>query len=187
MVGIMADGIPIYGPRGKNNSAPTDLDECNGHASDLPFYHYHFTSRFPYSVQCLRGCLDGSLNPALDSGRCDVNTTLSARNNYTSITNTSVLYGGAGVNSTDWSGPACLLIFGFVIFIPGMLCGICMICANNISKWKDRPLSEQRDEDEEEEDDDDEDDDDLYEYYDDSDDEDETHKKIVEDEVIRKV
>ena len=60
LVGFMADSIPIYGPKGANGSLPEGLDQCNGHASDLPFYHYHFTSNYPYAVDCLWGQLDGS-------------------------------------------------------------------------------------------------------------------------------
>ena len=48
LVGFMADGIPIYGPAGTNGEAPSDLDACNGHASDdFDFYHYHMTSVYP--------------------------------------------------------------------------------------------------------------------------------------------
>lgn len=57
LVGFMADGIPIYGPRGNNGAIPTDLDTCNGHDSDLAFYHYHTTTDAPYVVQCLKGCV----------------------------------------------------------------------------------------------------------------------------------
>ena len=138
MAGIMADGIPIYGPKAANGGLPTDLDECGGHSSDLPFYHYHFTSIWPYSVKCLKGCLDGSFNSALNSGNCAVNASATLKSNFSSIANLTYSYGGAGVNSTDWSGPACLLIFGFIIFIPGMLCCICMMCGKNISKMHDK-------------------------------------------------
>lgn len=146
ITGFMADGIPIYGPRGRNGSAPSDLDACGGHSSDLPFYHYHFQATYPYSVGCLRGCLDGQFNDALD-GSCNVNTTATLASNYSTIANLTVRYGGVGVNSTDWSGPACLLIFGFIIFIPGMLCCICMMCAKSISKMHDKevPLGDQGD------------------------------------------
>ena len=57
IVGFLADGIPIYGPRGANGAIPSDLDECNGHDSDQPFYHYHATTNAPYLVQCLKGCV----------------------------------------------------------------------------------------------------------------------------------
>jgi hypothetical protein len=146
MVGIMADGIPIYGPRGGNGSAPVDIDECGGHVTDLPFYHYHFRSTFPYSVKCLKGCLDGNVDSDLQAS-CLVNSTATAASNYSSIANMTYTYGGSGVNSTDWSGPACLLIFGFIIFIPGMLCCICMMCGKRITKWHGAK-KEENDEDE---------------------------------------
>ena len=63
LFGFMADGIPIYGALGDNGVAPTDLDECNGHVDNShPFYHYHTTSNFayPYLVNCLKGCLNGT-------------------------------------------------------------------------------------------------------------------------------
>lgn len=45
--GIMADGIPIFGPRGDGGQVPSaddDLDECRGHVdAAYPFYHYHAT------------------------------------------------------------------------------------------------------------------------------------------------
>ena len=66
LVGFMADGIPIYGPFGENGIFPKDLDLCGGHFSDkYKFYHYHFQNKYPYSVNCLRGCLDGKFNKQL--------------------------------------------------------------------------------------------------------------------------
>jgi len=58
--GIMADGIPIFGPYGDNGIAPTNLDECGGHVDNTyPFYHYHLPNGliYPYTVTCLRGCI----------------------------------------------------------------------------------------------------------------------------------
>ena len=63
LVGFMADGIPIYGPKGDDGVVPTDLDECNGHTdSTHAFYHYHVASdyEYPYLVNCLRGKTDSS-------------------------------------------------------------------------------------------------------------------------------
>ena len=60
LAGFMADGIPIYGFNGKDGTPPADLDECNGHASDLGFYHYHASTTYPYTAECLKGCLEGS-------------------------------------------------------------------------------------------------------------------------------
>jgi hypothetical protein len=155
IAGIMADGIPIHGPKGKNGTLPLDLDICGGHSSDLPYYHYHFKSTFPYSVKCLRGCLDGKFADNLVSN-CDVNVTATAASNFSSLANLTIKYGGAGSNDTDWSGPACLLIFGFLIFIPGMLCCICMLCGKNISKMHDKKTAgEEGSEEDEDEDDND--------------------------------
>ena len=98
LFGIMADGIPIFGPLGEcvhtSSSAstlicphlyvhsvstvlyrialltsssgdygnlPGNLDECGGHADNThPWYHYHVPNKriFPYSLACLRGCVD---------------------------------------------------------------------------------------------------------------------------------
>jgi hypothetical protein len=49
----MYDGHPIYGPKGADGDLPSDLDDCNGHASDLDYYHYHMTSTYPYTVRGL--------------------------------------------------------------------------------------------------------------------------------------
>lgn len=60
LVGFMADGIPLYGFHGSDGLVPNNLDECNGHASDLGFYHYHATTTYPYTAECLMGCLHQS-------------------------------------------------------------------------------------------------------------------------------
>merc|ERR1719329_1561871 len=45
IAGWMANGIPIYGPRGDDGAVPTDLDVCNGHTDAThAFYHYHLTT-----------------------------------------------------------------------------------------------------------------------------------------------
>ena len=58
----MPDGIPLYGERDVGGRAPVGLDECGGHADpqghQRPWYHYHASRTFPYSVRCLAGCLD---------------------------------------------------------------------------------------------------------------------------------
>jgi hypothetical protein len=67
----MADGIPIYGPKGDGGVAPTDLDECGGHTDATnPFYHYHVTDAYksPYVVKCLVGCVFHNFgNPNLNN------------------------------------------------------------------------------------------------------------------------
>ena len=139
LVGWMADGIPIYGPYTTSGALPQDLDECGGHSSDdYSFYHYHYQPTFPYSVTCLRGCLDGSMNSKLNSGKyCDVNLTYTTTNN-SNLTNVidysyfqyySTSYGGSTINLPDWTGPITLLAFGFAVFIPACLCCICALCS----------------------------------------------------------
>lgn len=138
LVGFMADGVPIYGPLGAKGVAPTNLDICGGHSSDMPFYHYHFRSEFPYSVNCLKGCADGSMNKQINSGKCAVNTSTTATNNYATLEGTKVVYGGEGINSTNGTGPACLLSFGFLIFIPSTLCCFCISCGKQVSEMHDK-------------------------------------------------
>lgn len=60
LFGVMADSIPIYGPRGDGGKAPTDLDVCGGHVDKTHrFYHYHVqpSLKSPYTITCLRGCV----------------------------------------------------------------------------------------------------------------------------------
>ena len=56
-IGVMADGIAVYGPLDVDGKPPTDLDECGAHVdSEHPFLHYHVPSddngniKFPYGV-----------------------------------------------------------------------------------------------------------------------------------------
>ncbi len=60
LIGIMADGFPVYGPNGAGGTAATGLDECSGHDEATPefadgVYHYHLTDDAPYSLDCLHG------------------------------------------------------------------------------------------------------------------------------------
>ena len=128
----MADGIPIYGPYTEKKKFPKDLDNCGGHSSDdHSFYHYHFQNRYPYSVNCLRGCIDGSVNGKLSS-TCKQNIT--AKYDYSSLQNLQLAYGGAGVNHTNWTGPASLLSFGFFLFLPSAILCLCICCSSSESK-----------------------------------------------------
>jgi hypothetical protein len=93
--GYMADGIPIYGPRGDNGTIPTDLDACGGHASDggnNGMYHYHYRPinnvsmpdaatplsnpgaaiGYPYTVACLRGCIHDGLRTSLEAADASI-------------------------------------------------------------------------------------------------------------------
>ncbi|KAJ3330973.1 hypothetical protein HDU76_004373 [Blyttiomyces sp. JEL0837] len=63
LLGLMADGIPLFGPYGDDGKVPTDLDECNGHVdSTYNFYHYHIapTYHYPYLINCMKGCVNQS-------------------------------------------------------------------------------------------------------------------------------
>jgi hypothetical protein len=71
LIGFALDGIPLYGPRDVDGKLPTDLDTCNGHTDiEHPFYHYHATSNYPYTVGCFRGCVDDVTNSAFGSSTC---------------------------------------------------------------------------------------------------------------------
>jgi hypothetical protein len=79
LLGIMVDGVPLYGALGDGGAVPTDLDDCNGHRdTSNPFYHYHVTAnmQYPYLMNCLRGCLM--------SGSCVADASLPAMN-YDSV------------------------------------------------------------------------------------------------------
>lgn len=119
MVGFLLDGIPIYGPRGAQGLAPTDLDQCGGHASDLDFYHYHFKSQYPYSVDCLWGRTDGQSNAFLNNYDSCVES--SVQSNYSSISSMTYTYGGSGNNARDSVGCLTLISVGSVLFIYAIL------------------------------------------------------------------
>ncbi|CAI6005276.1 unnamed protein product [Closterium sp. NIES-64] len=75
LVGFLADGIPLYGPRGAGGALPSGLDECGGHVGDgsgsePAFYHYHVGSTAPYTVACLKGCVSSSDWGTLGSAFC---------------------------------------------------------------------------------------------------------------------
>ena len=99
LVGFMADGIPIYGPLGVDGLLPEGLDMCNGHASDLPFYHYHFTSDYPYSVDCLWGQLDGTWNSELyNLDSCEISD---VQYNYSALELPLTSFGGDGKGKSE--------------------------------------------------------------------------------------
>ncbi|CAI5520247.1 unnamed protein product [Closterium sp. Naga37s-1] len=75
LVGFLADGIPLYGPRGAGGELPSGVDECGGHVGDgsagePAFYHYHASSTAPYTVACLKGCVSSSDWGILGSASC---------------------------------------------------------------------------------------------------------------------
>jgi hypothetical protein len=120
LMGFMADGIPIYGPRGGSGEVPMDLDSCGGHAGDgVLFYHYHFQTSYPYSVECLSGCVPTSwskMNPSIQINPCDVDGL--TQYDYSSLAGFSTSYGGTGVNKkAPVGGPIELIVFGVVYLL----------------------------------------------------------------------
>lgn len=99
LVGFMADGIPIYGPRGGLPvDVPSDLDRCGGHSGDgIDFYHYHFTTTYPYSVECLHGCVSSDWHSSLSPNQCLTNNM--PQYDYSALAGYNVMYGGAGENA----------------------------------------------------------------------------------------
>ncbi|CAI7869809.1 unnamed protein product [Closterium sp. NIES-53] len=79
LLGFLADGIPLFGPRGAGGALPAGVDECGGHVGDgssgePAFYHYHASSTAPYTVACLRGCVSSSDWGTLGSASCSKST-----------------------------------------------------------------------------------------------------------------
>ncbi len=72
IIGVLADGFPIYGDKGENGVLVTnaDLDACSGHFGATPefpegIYHYHLATKndadsAPYSIDCYKGNVDAS-------------------------------------------------------------------------------------------------------------------------------
>jgi len=59
-IGVLLDGLPVYGPQDEDGSTPANLDGCNGHThatSDFPqgTYHYHIVPAPPYIAGCFHG------------------------------------------------------------------------------------------------------------------------------------
>ncbi|CAI5995009.1 unnamed protein product, partial [Closterium sp. NIES-65] len=75
LLGFLADGIPLFGPRAAGGALLAGLDECGGHVGDgssgeLAFYHYHASSTAPNTVACLKGCVASSDWGNLGSASC---------------------------------------------------------------------------------------------------------------------
>ena len=74
--------------------------------------------------------------------KSNINNYINTYNNYTILYNYTTLnkltlnYGGIGINHTNWTGPACLLTFGFLIFLPSAL--LCMCICNSCCSDKDK-------------------------------------------------
>ncbi|KAJ3330974.1 hypothetical protein HDU76_004374 [Blyttiomyces sp. JEL0837] len=103
IIGIMADGIPIFGPYGDSGVAPTDLDECNGHTdSTYKFYHYHVpkTYTYPYLINCMKGCLNGTygMNRQYYPTTCTPATT---QYDYSSLSSLTGLAASSGTYKCD--------------------------------------------------------------------------------------
>jgi len=119
IVGFMLDGIPIYGPKGQDGEAPVDLDQCGGHASDMDYYHYHFKSAYPYSVDCLWGRTDGLSNSFLDNyDDCVVS---GEQADYSSLANYTFVFGGSGENARDNVGCLLLISLGALLLVYSIL------------------------------------------------------------------
>ncbi len=88
IVGLMLDGIPIYGRQDVGGRIPLDLDSCNGHVDkENSFYHYHITDKFPYTIGCFKGCIQheslAGLNWELKSQPCQKTKTKYSYNKIT--------------------------------------------------------------------------------------------------------
>lgn len=58
LLGWVLDGYPIYGLTETNGSIVRNLDSCSGHDIKNGIgYHYHFTTKAPYSPMCFHGVL----------------------------------------------------------------------------------------------------------------------------------
>jgi len=108
LLGFMLDGVPIYGSMAADaedagSHADDGLDECGGHVDwQLPFYHYHFRSRFPHTPTCLKGCvgekgLSSMGRHTAVQGLPAPCTPAKIQHNYTSLGTTTWIK-GSGVN-----------------------------------------------------------------------------------------
>ena len=129
LMGFMVDGVPIYGPRNSSGMVPDDLDECGGH-TDLGFYHYHFKTTYPYSVECLKGCIEMKKkkkeevghhgghdhDPVLGSYECT--STGVTQYDYSSLSTMDWSYGtGNGSDQKPIAYPVCLIVFGILFML----------------------------------------------------------------------
>ena len=126
LAGFMIDGIPIYGPYTAGQVAPSDLDDCGGHSSDLGYYHYHYQVHFPYSVKCLVACPPDGLNSDLVSKNCIDTNKGNIGFNFTALESLTISYGGEGINTTNSTGPGTLLSFGAVILLGSLFLCCCI-------------------------------------------------------------
>lgn len=61
IIGYAADGFALYGKYDEGGTLPEGLDRCNGHDhGDERGYHYHTSTRFPYTIVCWTGVVNGS-------------------------------------------------------------------------------------------------------------------------------
>jgi hypothetical protein len=64
ILGWALDGFPIYGLTEINGAAVSKLDACMGHDIKNGIgYHYHFSSKAPYSPMCYHGVVPVENNP----------------------------------------------------------------------------------------------------------------------------
>ena len=94
LLGMMIDGIPLYGIRDVGGLAPVNLDSCGGHVDvGRPWYHYHASPHYPYTVGCLRGCIDPQavllVNPDLAAEVGDSCSPAETQPHFQSVSNLS--------------------------------------------------------------------------------------------------
>eukprot|EP00058_Branchiostoma_floridae_P012218 XP_002597706.1 hypothetical protein BRAFLDRAFT_121667 [Branchiostoma floridae] len=72
IVGVAADGFPIYGPVDDDGTVLTnaDLDECHGRMKN-GVYRYHVTNEYPYFMACFKGTVRS--DSGINAGRCQCN------------------------------------------------------------------------------------------------------------------
>lgn len=120
LLGIMIDGVPLYGALGDSGVVPSDLDACNGHLDTTnPFYHYHATAnmKYPYLMNCFRGCLM--------TGSCVADASLPAMN-YDRVKNDIVAASAADYYCTGAGLPLPAII---AIIVCSCVAGVALIVA----------------------------------------------------------
>jgi hypothetical protein len=110
----------MYGALGDSGVLPSDLDACNGHLDTTnPFYHYHATAnmKYPYLMNCFRGCLM--------TGSCVADASLPAMN-YDRVKNDIVAASAADYFCTGAGLPLPAII---AIIVCSCVAGVALIVA----------------------------------------------------------
>lgn len=116
LFGFMADGIPIYGPKGDGGEVPDDLDECNGHTDETyGFYHYHVEPeyKYPYLINCLKGKVDQTEFSNFPEQNCQVDDTVEY--DYSSLDDWNVGTSSTGGTTDDSSDATRLGAFSLLL------------------------------------------------------------------------